>query len=93
MKNNTDLKESIQDFIAERLNESYTSIAHTEEYKNIADKNATLIGSIIEKTKDEKLMEEYKKTEYDMYEMQLMQAYLRGFKDSNILFNNLIVLE
>lgn len=93
MKNNSNLKENLQDFIEERLNESYTNIVHTKEYKEISNKNANLMESITDKAKDNNLIEEYKKTEYDMYEMQLQQAYLTGFKDSNIIFNNQIIFE
>lgn len=49
--------------------------------------------SIADKIKDTEVIEEYKKTEYDMYEMQLQQAYLTGFKDSNIILNNQIIFE
>lgn len=93
MENKTNLKENLQDFIEERLNESYTNIVHTKEYKEISNKNTKLIESITDKAKDNKLIEEYKKTEYDMYEMQLQQAYLTGFKDSNIIFNNKVIFE
>ncbi len=93
MKNKTNLQENLQDFIEERLNESYTNILHTKEYKNISSKNNILMDKITDKTKDNNLIEKYKKTEYDMYEMQLMQAYLTGFKDSNIIFNNSIIFE
>ncbi len=91
MKNSTNLNEDLQDFIEERLNESYTNLIHSKEYKEISSKNTSLIESIADKTKDTDLIEEYKKTEYDMYEMQLQQAYLTGFKDSNIIFNNQII--
>lgn len=93
MENKTNLKENLQDFIEERLNENYTNIVHTKEYKEISNKNTKLIESITDKAKDNKLIEEYKKTEYDMYELQLIQAYLTGFKDSNIIFNNKVIFE
>ena len=66
MENKTNLKENLQDFIEERLNESYTNIVHTKEYKEISNKNTKLIESITDKAKDNKLIEQYKKTEYDM---------------------------
>ncbi len=88
MKNSTNLKENLQDFIEERLNESYTNIAYTKEYKAISNKNANIMEKITDKIKDNKLIEEYKKTEYDMYEMQLQQAYLTGIRDSNIILYN-----
>ena len=39
MKNNTNLKENLQEFIEERLNDSYEIIANTKEYKEISNKN------------------------------------------------------
>lgn len=93
MENNTNLKENLQNFIEERLNESYTNIVNTREYREISNENANLIKKIMNKAKDNKLIEEYKKTEYDMYERQLQQAYLTGFRDSNIIFNKQIIFE
>lgn len=93
MKNNSNLKENLQDFIDERLNESYSNIAQTKEYKELSNKNTNLMEQISNKTKSNELIEAYKKTEYDMYDMQLKQAYLTGFKDSNIILNKTIILE
>ena len=93
MENKTNLKENLQDFIDERLNESYTNIVHTKEYKEISTKNANIMEQIINKTKNNELVEEYKKTEYDMYDMQLRQAYLTGFYDSNLILNKVIISE
>lgn len=92
MENKTNLKENLQDFIEERLNESYTNIVHTKEYKEISNKNTKLIENITDKAKDNKLIEEYKKTEYDMYEMQLQQAYLTGFRDSTMIHHKNILV-
>lgn len=93
MKSNSNLKEDLQNFIDERLNESYTNIAQTKEYKEILNKNTNIMEQIKSKTKINELIEAYKKTEYDMYDMQLKQAYLTGFKDSNIILNQTIILE
>lgn len=92
MENKTNLKENLQDFIEERLNESYANIVHTKEYKEISNKNSKLIESITNKAKDNKLIGEYKKTEYDMYEMQLRQAYLTGFRDSTMIHHKNILV-
>ncbi len=93
MKDNTNLKENLQDFIEERLQESYENLVHTKEYKEILNKNTKLMESITDMTNDNELIEKYKKTEYDLYTIQLQQAYLIGFKDSNIIFNNSIIFE
>lgn len=92
MENKTNLKENLQDFIEERLNESYTNIAHTKEYKEVSNRNTKLIENITDKAKDNKLIEEYKKTEYDMYEMQLQQAYLTGFRDSTMIHHKNVLV-
>ena len=39
------------------------------------------------------LLEKYEELEADLYYMQLKQAYLTGFKDSNIILNKTIILE
>ncbi len=88
MKNNTNLKENLQDFIEERLQESYENLVHTKEYKEILNKNTKLMESITDKANDNELIERYKKTEYDLYTVQLQQAYLTGFRDSNIILYN-----
>lgn len=94
MKNNSNLKENLQDFIEERLNESYTNLLHTKEYKKISNKHLEAFKNLkneIENNTD--ILEKYEEAEANLYYMQLKQAYLTGFKDSNIIFNNLIILE
>lgn len=93
MIDNTNMYENLQNFIEERLNDSYTNIAQTKEYKETSMKNIALIEIIRDKTKNNQLVEEYTKTLYDMYQLQLQQAYLTGFKDSNIILNKTIILE
>ncbi len=94
MKNSTNLKENLQDFIEERLNESYTNIAHTKEYKEISSKHFEAFKKLKDELKNNTaVLEKYEEAEADLYYMQLKQAYLTGVKDSNIIFNNLIILE
>lgn len=92
MKTNTNLKENLQDFIEERLNESYKNIAHTREYKEITNKHFEIFEKVKETLKDNiDLLEKYEEAEANLYYIQLKQAYLTGFKDSNCIFNNLII--
>lgn len=91
MKNVKKLKENLQDFIEERLNESYSNIAGNKNYKEIASKNSSLMDNILKKVNDIKLIDEYKKSELDMYEMQLQQAYITGFKDSVIILKSELI--
>lgn len=94
MKNNSNLKENLQDFIEERLNESYTNLSHTKEYKEISKKHFETFKNLKDELKNNTdILEKYEEAEANLYYMQLKQAYLTGFKDSNIIFNNLIILE
>lgn len=94
MKNNSNLKENLQDFIEERLNESYTNIAQTKEYKEISNNHFEVFATLKDELKNyTNLLEKYEELEADLYYMQLKQAYLTGFKDSNIILNKTIILE
>lgn len=88
MRSNTKLKENLQDFIEERLNESKSMVVKNKDYKKIEDKKITLLNTIKEKLQDEKLIEEYRNIEFDVYQIQLQQAYLTGLIDSTIINNN-----
>ncbi len=88
MKNNSNLKENLQDFIEERLNESYTNILHTQEYKEMSNKYLETLKNLKEAlNQNTEILQKYEEAEADLYYMQLKQAYLTGFKDSNIIFN------
>lgn len=94
MKNNTNLKENLQYFIEERLNESYTKLVHTKEYKEISNNHSEMFELLKNELKNNtKLLEKYEELEANLYYMQLKQAYLTGFKDSNIILNKTIILE
>ena len=71
MSTNT-LKENLQDFITERLNQSYAQIVGNKSYSKIADQNFKL----------------FTETQFDMYTMQLEEAYKIGFRDSAKVFLN-----
>lgn len=77
----TTLKENINDFIEERINESYTNLNKQGKYKKIKDSYYNAFENIINKLKDEELWEEYEKQEIDMYDMQIQEAYKTGFTD------------
>ncbi len=94
MKNNTNLKENLQEFIEERLNDSYEIIANTREYKEISNNHFKIFETLKCKLKNNtNLLEKYEELEANLYYMQLKQAYLTGFKDSNIILNKTIILE
>ena len=68
---------------------------------NTKEDNNKIIKYLIEETKKmqindnelEHLLEKYEELEANLYYMQLKQAYLTGFKDSNIILNKTIILE
>lgn len=84
MNENT-LLNDIRDFVEERLNESYTRIVQSKDYKKIANEYSKLMTQIEKIVSNVELTDRYKKVELDMYEMQLEQAYKTGFLDSIII--------
>lgn len=82
------LKENVQDFITERLNQSYTQIVGNKTYSKIADKYFKLFEKIENVIQDTSITDKYKEAQFDMYTMQLEEAYKTGFKDSAKVFLN-----
>ena len=62
MKNNTNLKENLQDFIEERLNESYTNLLHTKEYNKISNNYFELFDILKSKLKNNTNLRNWKQT-------------------------------
>ena len=87
MSTNT-LKENLQDFITERLNQSYAQIVGNKSYSKIADQNFKLFTEIENAIQNTDITEKYKETQFDMYTMQLEEAYKIGFRDSAKVFLN-----
>ncbi len=81
--NNHSLKQNVCNFIDERLQESYLKIVKNMEYKTLENEYKSKFDEINrELPKKKKLIDEYKASEYDLYNMQLQQAYKTGFVDS-----------
>ena len=80
------LEDNINEFLQERINESYTKISHNPEYKELVQKKSKIFNDIINRIKDEKLMLNYEEVQIDIYWKQLEQAYIRGFIDSLKIF-------
>ena len=90
MKNNTNLKENLQDFIEERIQESYSKVSNKKDYKEQYQRFKKLEESFIEKLQDKTMIENYynfRDIRMDLDNRELKEAYLIGFKDS-ILINN-----
>lgn len=82
------LKEDVQDFITERLNQSYAQIARNKSYSKIADQHFKLFTEIENAISNADITEKYKEIQFDMYTMQLEEAYKTGFRDSAKVFLN-----
>lgn len=94
MKSQTNLQENLQYFIEERLNESYTNLVHTKEYEKVYHNYFNIFKTLKNELKNNiNLLENYEELKSVLYYMQLKQAYLTGFKDSNIILNKTIILE
>ncbi len=91
-KNN--LFENLQCFIEERLDESYTNLIHTKEYEKINQDYFKVFNKLKRVLKNDiSLLENYEELKSILYYMQLKQAYLKGFQDSNIILNKTIILK
>lgn len=90
MKTNTNLKENLQDFIEERIQESYSKVSNKKDYKEQYQRFKELEESFIEKLQDKTMIENYynfRDIRMDLDTRELQEAYLIGFKDS-IIINN-----
>lgn len=80
--------EDVEDFIEERLNQSYSDLKNNSEYVKLEKDYDAIFKKLTENIEENKIVEEYEKIKIDMYEMQLKQAYRSGFKDSIYLIFN-----
>ncbi len=94
MKMNTNLKENLQDFIEERIQESYLIVTNDKEYKKQFEEWKKLESNFIKQISDRLIINSYYnlKTlgiELDAYEKE--EAYLIGFRDSTLIHNNCLL--
>ena len=82
------LLDSVEDFIEERLNHSYSDLKNNREYVKLEKDYEDIFKKLTENIEEKRIIEEYEKIKIDMYEMQLIQAYRSGFKDSICLIFN-----
>ena len=82
------LLEDVEEFIEERLNQSYSDLKNNSEYVKLEEEYDAIFKKLTENIEENKIVEEYEKIKIDMYEMQLKQAYRSGFKDSIYLIFN-----
>ena len=86
MKNNK-LKELLIDFIEERLQVSYERLLKQSNNKKIINKHLELFDKLSASIQDNTLLENYREAEIDAYELQIIEAYKMGFKDSISILN------
>lgn len=86
MKNN-ELKELLIDFIEERLQVSYERLLKQSNNKKVINKHLELFDKLSASIQDNTLLENYREAEIDAYELQIIEAYKMGFKDSISILN------
>lgn len=92
MKNSTNLQENLQDFIEERMQESYSIVTNKKNYQEQFNKYKLLEKEFINKLKDENMIENYhdfRNIRMDLNAQELQEAYLLGFRDSTIIYNHI----
>lgn len=77
----------LNDFIEERLEESYQEILKNDYYKKIIREYEQLFEEISKNIIDKKLVQNFKEAEIDAYTIQLIKAYKKGFEDSIVILN------
>lgn len=77
----------LNDFIEERLEESYQEILKKDYYKKLIKKYEQLLDEITANISNKKLMQDFKEAEIDAYTIQLIKAYKKGFEDSIVILN------
>lgn len=92
MENNSNLKEDLKDFINERLNQNYKNLVSNKEYKKKEEECRDLVDKL-NKSFNIDLFELYRDKNNNIQYIELQQAYLAGFKDSNIIFNSKVIFE
>ena len=94
MKDDLNLKENYGTFIEKRLNEIYNNLNKSQKYTEVSNRYFEIFKTLKnELVNNQDLLEEYEEIQAFIHIMQLKQAYLTGFKDSNIILNKTIILE
>lgn len=82
MKNKSKLKNHIDNFIDERLEENRCNILCNKEVRKLANEYLNLFDKIEMGINNEKLTDEYKTIELNLKRIELQEAYKLGAKDS-----------
>lgn len=82
-----EFKELLIDFIEERLQVSYERLLKQSNNKNVINKHLELFDKLSASIQNNTLLENYREAEIDAYELQIIEAYKMGFKDSISILN------
>lgn len=91
MEDNIKFKQDLEDFIRDRIEESYTIVSNKKKYQELNNKCKKLETKFIEELQIKDKKEFYQKIrdvrmELDYQELQ--EVYLIGFRDSTKINNN-----
>lgn len=91
MKNNNCFKQDLEDFLSNRIEESYKIVIDKKEYIELNQRYKALEQLFIESLKDKNQKEIYQKLRdirMELDSQELEEAYLIGFRDSSKINNN-----
>ena len=92
MKDKTNLEESLQDFIEERIQHSYSIAKDKRSYKEQYSRYKELETKFINNMQNKNILDIYynfKTIKMDLEMEELKEAYLIGFRDGIKIYNNI----
>ncbi len=91
MANNIKFRQDLEDFIRDRIEESYKIVSNKNTYKKLNSKYKELEKHFIEMLKEKTIKEQYyiiRDIRMELDSQELQEAYLIGFRDNSKIINN-----
>lgn len=91
MVNNIKFRQDLEDFIKDRIEESYKIVSNKNTYKKLNSKYKELEKHFIEMLKEKTIKEQYyiiRDIRMELDSQELQEAYLIGFRDNSKIINN-----
>lgn len=91
MANNIKFRQDLEDFIRDRIEESYKIVSNKNTYKKLNSKYKELEKHFIEMLKKKTIKEQYyiiRDIRMELDSQELQEAYLIGFRDNSKIINN-----
>jgi len=88
MEEDVNLQITIDEFIEERIQESYKNVINNQRYKKLLINYNDLFNKVKINVVNKKIIDDYRISEIDFYMVQLKEAYRLGFYDSTKIFIN-----